>query len=121
MLVTVQLHSFGREAGRRIGAHSSDFVLTPLTDAEGAARAACFHLGPGESIGEHPAVGGQLLCVVTGEGWVSGDDGVRVPIAAMQAAHWATGERHATGTDAGLVAIVLEGDGFDVAAPPLSV
>jgi hypothetical protein len=118
-LIDVLLFSFGRDAGRRIDAFASDFVLTPLTDPEGTARVACFHLGPGEGIGEHPAVVGQLFCVVAGDGWVSGDDGVRTPIGTMQAALWAPGERHATGTDVGLVAIVLEGDSFDVAAPLL--
>ena len=45
---------------------------------------------------------------------MSGPDGVRHPIAPFQAAYWEAGERHATGTAAGLVAVVLEGDDFEV-------
>jgi len=41
-------------------------------------------------IGRHEAATHQLLCVVTGEGWVSGPDGNRIPIAVGRAAFWGT-------------------------------
>ena len=46
---------------------------------------------------------------------MSGDDGERVALASFQGAYWGAGERHATGTETGLTAIVLEGDEFSVA------
>src|ERR1700728_4376463 len=97
----MQIHSFTRSDGKRIDHFGSSFVLTQLTNPEGTARVACFHLGPGDLVGEHEAAGGELFCVVDGEGWV-------------------TGERHAAGTDSGLVAIVLEGNSFEVTANLLS-
>jgi hypothetical protein len=60
----------------------------------------------------------QLLCVTVGSGWVAGADGIRAPITAGQAAAFERGEAHETGTETGLTAIVLEGDGFSVWAPP---
>lgn len=53
----------------------------------------------------------QLFCIVAGSGWVSGEDGTRVPIRTGEAAWWDRGEIHESGTDTGMTAIVLEGDG----------
>ena len=112
----VNIFPFARHDGRHVDKFGSSFVLSPLTDPLGEARVACFHLGPGELVGEHEAVLGQLFCVVDGRGWVSGDDGVPVAIAAQQAAYWVVGERHAAGTDSAMTAIGLEGNDFTVAA-----
>ena len=67
----------------------------------------------------HAHEGGQLLYVIEGEGWVSGDDGEAVAISRGQAAYWAKGEVHGAGTETGLTAVVLEGDAFSVGARPL--
>ena len=109
-------YSFEATVGRPVRDFGSDFVLAPLTDPDGRARAACFHLAAGGCVAEHEASVGQLFCVVAGDGWVSGSDDVRQPIGPFQAAYWEKGERHATGTDTGLVAVVLEGDDFEVCA-----
>ncbi|HEX7166901.1 MAG TPA: hypothetical protein VF230_07960 [Acidimicrobiales bacterium] len=105
----MRLFTFDASSGHHVDRFGSNFVLAPLTDPTGMARVACMHLEPGGLIGEHEAVGGQLFCVVSGRGWVSGDEGERQPITAMQAAFWDNGELHAAGTDEGLVAVVLEG------------
>ena len=96
-------------AGHHIDQFGSDFVLTPLMNADEAARTIVMHLPPGGGVGEHEAGTDQLFCVMTGTGWVSGSDGVRVDIGAQQAAYWTSGELHAAGTDTGLTAVVIEG------------
>jgi quercetin dioxygenase-like cupin family protein len=116
----MQLHRFDAACGRLVTPHGSRFLLVPLTDEEGAARAACFHVEPGDRVGRHEAAARQLFCVVAGSGWVAGQDGARVPIAAGQAAAWERGEPHEAGSDGGMTAVVLEGDGFSVRAPPWS-
>lgn len=108
---------FKRSDGTRIEAFGSSFALAPVTDIQGTARVACFHLGRGDLVGEHRAVSGQLFCVVVGEGWVSGEDGSRISIRAYQAAHWARGERHAAGTETGMTALVIEGEGIKFEKP----
>jgi hypothetical protein len=113
----VRVFSFAPAAGRQVDRFGSDFVLSPLTDPRGRARVACFHLAAGGSVGEHEAVTGQLFCVLSGDGWVSGATGARLRIGPLEAAYWEAGETHAAGTETGLVAVVLEGDGFTVAAP----
>jgi quercetin dioxygenase-like cupin family protein len=108
---------------RRIGidAYGSTGVsLSPLTRplAQGASvQAACFRLAPGGRIGRHPASVPQLLAVVEGSGWVSGADGEAQAIGTGEAAWWETGEEHETWTDAGLTAIVIEGEGVAAYAP----
>jgi len=53
----------------------------------------------------------QLFLVVEGEGWVRGkDDSKPVPISAGQAAFWEAGEGHESGSEEGMVAMVIEGE-----------
>jgi hypothetical protein len=114
----MRLLSFSPATGRRISAHGSAFTLIPLMGVDDTARATLLHLGPGEAVGEHEAVSRQLLCVLTGTGWVSGDDGARHALHPLEGAAWEPGERHAAGSDAGLLALSVEGD-FDVAGEPI--
>ena len=61
----MRIFSFARQDGHHVDKFASSFILSPLTDPGGRARVACFHLGPGEIVGEHEAVVGQLF-------WLSG-------------------------------------------------
>jgi quercetin dioxygenase-like cupin family protein len=107
-------YRFDVALGRPISEHGSrGAVLCGLTTPEPHAglRAACFHLEAGGLIGRHAATMPQLFCVVAGGGWVSGEDGTRVPIRTGEAAWWDRDEVHESGTDTGMTAIVLEGNG----------
>lgn len=112
----VELSSFDAKAGHQVDRFGSDFILSLLMKPTDTARTVCMHLPPGGLVGEHEATSAQLFCVVSGEGWVSGDNGERRAIKTHEAACWSIGERHAAGTETGLAAIVIEGD-FTVAAP----
>lgn len=114
----MDIYSFHRSSGHSIESFSSRFVLSPLAQATGSSRLVCFHLAAGEIVGEHEAAVGQLFCVVQGEGWASGGDSARRPLRSMDAAYWGPGERHAAGTESGLVAVVIEADGVSVLASP---
>ena len=65
-------------------------------------------LAPDGLIGRHAAAVTQLFVVVEGSGWVAGADAERVEVAAGDAVLWDSGEEHEAGTDAGLVALVVE-------------
>ncbi|HEV2035971.1 MAG TPA: cupin domain-containing protein [Candidatus Dormibacteraeota bacterium] len=65
-------------------------------------------LPPHGVIGLHQASGPQLLAVVEGEGWFRGQGEGRTRVTAGEAIFWNEGEWHETGTDGGLVAIVIE-------------
>ena len=112
------MYSFGPSVGKHIDRFGSDFLLSPLTDPDGVARVACFHLSAGSVVGEHEAITGQMFCVMDGEGWVAGSEGKRLSIGRHEAAYWAPGEVHSAGTESGLTAIVMEGNDFRVWAKP---
>ena len=98
---------FDADLGRHITRFGSDFVQSRLFHS-GDLHVSCMRLQPGGLIGMHPAGTPQLLAVVEGEGWIRGEDGDITPISAGGAVFWTAGEMHETGTDSGLVAIVIE-------------
>lgn len=95
---------------------SAGVILSPLARPSGFVQIARFDIAAGGQVGTHPATIPQLFVVVAGEGWASGADGQRVTIRAGQAAFWEAGEVHATGSDAGLTAIVVEAERLDPGA-----
>jgi quercetin dioxygenase-like cupin family protein len=90
---------------------------TRIAELTERATATCLALGPGGLVGTHPAGSHQVLLIVAGSGWVAGQDGVHVPVAAGDAAYWVPGEVHTTGTDEGMTAIALEGGPATVYEP----
>ncbi|MEJ2216873.1 MAG: cupin [Gemmatimonadota bacterium] len=70
-------------------------------------------LEPEAQIGIHDAVVDQLFLVVEGAGWALDAAGRRTPVAAGEALFWHAGESHGVGSDGGLAALVLEGEGLD--------
>ena len=124
----MRLFSFAPSSGRpltqwtdakgvshRVDPKTSKVVITPILWSEVATRFACFHIGKGGFIPRHPTTEPQLFCVVEGSGWVSGDDGRKVPIESNQAAYWSPGEVHESGTDEGMKVIIAHADGLDPA------
>jgi quercetin dioxygenase-like cupin family protein len=99
----------------RVDPKTSKVVISPIFSSQVGSKFACFHVGAGGFIPRHPATGPQLFAVVEGRGWVSGDDGVKVPIQAGQAAFWEPGESHESGSEPGMRVIVVEGESFDPA------
>ena len=102
--------------------YGSDFVMSRLFHSNDL-HVGCMRLEPGGLIGMHPASTPQLLAVVDGEGWIRGEDGVKTQISTGGAVFWNEGEMHETGTDSGLVAIVVEtgalADGPSMGPAPL--
>jgi quercetin dioxygenase-like cupin family protein len=92
------------------GLGSNAATAVPLTLPDGEAHVVCIRLGAGGVLGRHPAPVDQLFVVVEGEGWATGGDGERVPVAAGSAIYWDAGEEHESGSDAGLTAIVVESE-----------
>lgn len=63
---------------------------------------------PGGAIGPHEARFGQLFMTLGGRGWVADEDGIRVSLAAGQAAYIRKGEVHSKGADEAVVCLVLQ-------------
>ena len=113
----MRIHTFSADHGRRIDLFESDFLQVPLSQPGDVCMASVMFLPPGGVIGRHEATTPQLLCVIDGSGFVSGSDGVEVPIEAFQAAFWEAGEDHEARTDTGMTAITLEGTNLQPFAP----
>jgi len=93
---------------------SAGLRATRVAVGQGEIQLTCLALAPGGVIGTHPATGAQLFLVIAGAGWVAGPDGQRVPVSAGWGARWEDGEEHASGSEAGLVALAVEGDALDL-------
>ena len=91
-------------------------TIAPLTGsifAGAPCQAAVFRLAPGGRIARHPAMVPQILAVLEGSGTVSAESGVEEPIEAGEAVFWSAGEDHETRSEAGLTALIIEGDGLE--------
>jgi quercetin dioxygenase-like cupin family protein len=72
----------------------------------------------GGRIGRHPAASWQVFAVISGSGWVTGADDLRVPLGPGEAAVWEPGEPHESGTDGGMVVCIVEASVDPVAGLP---
>jgi quercetin dioxygenase-like cupin family protein len=91
-------------------------TVAPLTASiyEGSLiQAAIFRVASGGRLLRHPATFPQVLAILEGSGEVSGADGVLEPMAAGDAVFWHKGEEHETRSDAGLTALIIEGESLD--------
>ena len=87
--------------------------MAPLTQPfeEGAlVGAAIFRFEPGGRIRRHPGTHPQIIAVLEGSGEVSGANGVDEPIGAGEAVFLHEGEDHEMKSEAGLTALILEGE-----------
>ena len=92
---------------------SQNAWLSGIVYLHAEAQISHLQLGPGGLLGLHPAATPQLFVVVGSSGWVSGEASGRAPITPGQVAFWEKGERHASGTDTGLAAIIIESERLD--------
>lgn len=63
---------------------------------------------PDGLLGRHPTRLWQLFLLVSGTGWASGSDGVRERLVPGDAVLWEPGEEHESGTDDGMVVVVVQ-------------
>ena len=59
----------------------------------------CMYLETNGVVGYHDAVIPQLLLVISGEGWVRGEDEFKVKVKTGDAVFWKKGEGHETTTE----------------------
>lgn len=115
----MRIFRFDAEVAYPITQHDSKNVAmgrgVRFSGHDGQVQVGCFHIAPGGVVGYHQATFKQLLMVVQGSGWVRGAEPERTPISAGQAAFWDTGEWHESGSESGMIAIVVESDALDPA------
>ncbi|KMJ59912.1 cupin [Bacillus sp. LL01] len=67
----------------------------------------------GGVVGYHQASVQQLFIVVQGDGWVTGTDRERISIKSGEGVMWEKGEWHESGSDSGMLALVVESETID--------
>ena len=90
--------------------------MAPLTQPfeDGAlVQAAIFRFEAGGRIRRHPGRYPQIFAVLEGSGEVSGADGVDEPIGPREAVFLNEGEDHELKSEAGLTALIIEGESLD--------
>ncbi|SED08616.1 hypothetical protein SAMN05443246_5642 [Paenibacillus sp. GP183] len=110
------IYRFDQEVGRAIGAYNStNLIMSRIITSEktGSFHIGCMYLGANGNVGYHQTATNQLFLVVQGEGWVRSGDHHKMNIKAGQAAFWIAGEWHESGTESGMMAIVIESDSLD--------
>ena len=109
--------SFGDDVAFVPGGDLLDGVtVAPLTQAfeEGAlVQAAIFRFDPGGRLRRHPTTIPEIFAVLEGSGEVSGANGVDEPIGAGEAVFLHESEGHELKSEAGLTALILEGESLD--------
>ncbi|MGI8588652.1 MAG: cupin [Chloroflexia bacterium] len=111
----MKLYRFGPDAARHITNFGSDFGMSMVFRGDGPLQGGCMHIGAGGLVGYHQTTVPQLFLVTAGEGWVRGEGPERTPIRSGTAAFWVGGEWHEAGSETGMTAIVIEGEGIDLA------
>jgi quercetin dioxygenase-like cupin family protein len=105
---------------RRIELHGEREVTAPgsvnarVRRVADDAHVVVIEVGPGGVVARHPAVGAQLFTVVRGSGWVSGGDGEREAIDAGEAVLWEPREEHESGSEEGMIVLVVEAEKLDL-------
>lgn len=95
---------------RPVEANSSTGFAVGALGITAEAHLVVVRLAPGGVIGQHPAVGRQILLVVDGDATVTGADDAPRALGPGEAAVWEPGEPHTTTTEHGLLGFVVEGD-----------
>jgi GrpB-like predicted nucleotidyltransferase (UPF0157 family) len=114
-LTGMRIYRFDEEVSLPVSDAGSRHRLGSLVAPAALAGIDVVHLPAGGSIGRQRAAELQLLAVVSGSGWVSGGDAHRRDLRTGYAALWEAGEEQEAGSDAGLMAIRVEGS-FEVRA-----
>jgi quercetin dioxygenase-like cupin family protein len=107
----IEILRFDESRADRIGRRPYEVKLASsikVAEGTGDAHAYVLYFEPGGEIGRHEAGFGQLLFALSGNGWVAGGDGERLPLAEGHAAFIRRGEMHSKGSETGLTALMVQ-------------
>jgi quercetin dioxygenase-like cupin family protein len=90
------------------GSHAVHMTEAARLTAGNEMRVHIAQIGPGGVLGRHPTRLWQLFHVMTGTGWVSGQDGEEQRIHAGQAVMWSPGEHHESKSDDGMSVVIIQ-------------
>ena len=107
----MEILRFRAGAAEPIGARPYPVTLASsvkLAEGAGEAHAYAVFVEAGGEIGPHEAGFGQIFFAASGNGWVAGNDGVRITLSEGEAAFIHRGETHSKGSETGLTALMIQ-------------
>lgn len=105
----MQFYQFKKENGFEVLNYQSIAAsYTKILQTEAPTNMGLMHIEANGVVGYHQAPVPQLYIVVEGEGWVEGEDKKRIALNQGEAVFWEEGEGHASGSDRGMTALVIQ-------------
>ncbi|QDP99073.1 cupin domain-containing protein [Lysinibacillus fusiformis] len=113
----MEIYKFTIDVGKTIDNYNSiSAFYTKIMQTVEPTNIGLIYIEPGGVVGLHEAPVPQLFVVIQGEGWVSGDDSKKVALKHGEGVLWQTGQAHASGSDTGLTALVIQSKQIEVPA-----
>ena len=110
----LKIYTFKQTTGKPIQQFNSQGVTVhPLVKPDDPFQIGYFYLGANSVLGIHPAMCDQLLMITSGAGWVRVEGEEKIMVEPGMAIFWQKGERHESGSDEGMTAMVAEGRKLD--------
>jgi quercetin dioxygenase-like cupin family protein len=111
----MQIYCFDPKTAASIQQHDSrKAAICHVANTAANARIAFIYLEAGGLVGYHQAAIDQLFLIVEGSGWVTGADRRKETITSGRAAFWKRGEWHESGSDTGMMVVVVEAEAIDL-------
>lgn len=112
----MKIYRFDPEVSKEIEQFGSvKAIISRILHLEDEAVISSVYIQPQGKIGYHQAVTPQLFLLVQGEGWVREESDENLAVQGGQAIFWEQGEWHETGSEKGMIAVIIEGVHFDPA------
>lgn len=115
----MKIISFEQESGVSMDTETTKFIAYRLLFDTDDIRMSYMYLGMEDNIPFHEAQTDQLFMIVSGEGWVCGEEENKIPLTAGKAAFWEKGALHATGTDSQMIVLCVEGKHLNTENMPI--
>lgn len=107
--ILVRLFKLGQ--GQRISNYNSiSAYYSNILKTEEPNTIGFIHIEQGGVVGFHIAPVPQLFIVIQGEGWIEGEDKTKITLKSGEGVFWEKGEGHTSGSDKGLIALVLQSE-----------
>ncbi len=105
----MKIFRYDSGTGREIKEYNSSSVfISPILQIEQDAVIHLMSFDPQGIIGSHQARGPQVLLIIRGEGWVRSENSESISVTIGEAVIWDVGEWHESGSEGGMVALVIE-------------
>lgn len=112
----MRIFRFDPEVGKELEQFGSvKAIISRILHLEDEVVISSVYIQPQRKIGYPQAVTPELFLLVQGEGWVRGENDEKLDVQEGHAIFWEQGEWHETGSEKGMIAVIIEGVYFDPA------